>query len=212
MDEAFWQQRWRTPNPAFHEGRPNDRLVQHVSHLGLKAGDTVFVPLCGKAVDLDWLRAQGLHVVGVEYNQGAVEEVFERQDLSPKITQDSDHTRYAADGFTLFVGDFFGLTEEKLGRINAVYDRAALVALTPALRAKYATHIGQIAPKARQLILTFGYDPDHTNGPPHSVSGAEIVEVYGTQYEVALIMNGHVAAFEPQTGQDDRDTWLLSPK
>ena len=112
MEHDFWQEKWKRNEIGFHEAKPNELLLAHCQALGLKAGDKVFVPLCGKTLDLDWLVEQGFLVIGIELNQGAVEEVFERNGLEPEITRTESHLIYKAGGFELVVGDVFTLTLE----------------------------------------------------------------------------------------------------
>ena len=76
MDEAFWQERWRTQQIGFHEGKPNELLAAHVDRFG--RGTRVLVPLAGKAIDLRWLAERGHNVVGVELGAEAIE-AFHRE-------------------------------------------------------------------------------------------------------------------------------------
>ena len=138
MDHEFWHIRWREGRTGFHEGAPNDLLVAHLPALDLKPGAHVFLPLCGKTVDLDWLEAQGFHVTGVELNALAVAAVFERLGRHPDITRHGDLTRYRAGNITLWVGDILTLDAAQIGPVDAVYDRAALVALPETMRPDYA--------------------------------------------------------------------------
>ena len=57
---------WRTGQIAFHQSSVDRSLRRHWPTLGLSAGNRVFAPLCGKSLDLLWLRDQGLEVLGVE--------------------------------------------------------------------------------------------------------------------------------------------------
>ncbi|MEM1400360.1 MAG: thiopurine S-methyltransferase, partial [Pseudomonadota bacterium] len=168
MEEEFWQTRWREQRIAFHENRPNDLLEQHVHRLDLNPGDRVFLPLCGKAVDLDWLADKQLQIVGVEFNQGAVEEVFARRGLTPEVGSFGALTAFQAANLILFVGDFFELTREMIGPIDAIYDRAALVALPDETRSRYVKTLPELTGSARQLLISYDYDQSQTEGPPFS--------------------------------------------
>ena len=64
MDEAFWEARWSLNQIAFHEDKPNSLMLDYFDRLAVRPGDVLFVPLCGKAVDLDWLMSEGFKVVG----------------------------------------------------------------------------------------------------------------------------------------------------
>ncbi|MEM1106473.1 MAG: thiopurine S-methyltransferase [Pseudomonadota bacterium] len=187
MEEAFWQARWRDGKTAFHEGRSNRFLSAHLSVLGLSAGDTVYVPLCGKAVDLDWLLEQGYRVVGAEFNRGAVEAVFERLGLARDERGAGELVSQDGGRLRIFVGDVFDVTAEVLGPVQAVYDRAATVALPPALRARYAGHVAETARGAQQLVISFDYEQSQTEGPPFSVPAGDLARLHAGRYRGEVI-------------------------
>ena len=186
MTHDYWHDRWAAGATGFHEGAPNRLLVEHAGALGLGAGDRVFVPLCGKTRDVGWWRDRGLRVVGAELNEGAVRELFADLGLEPEVTHDGPLRVYATSDLVVFVGDVFDVTAERLGPVDGVYDRAALVALPPDLRARYAAHLAAVTDAAPQLVLCFEYDPAQVDGPPFSVDEAEIERCYGDAYAFEL--------------------------
>ncbi len=211
MDEEFWQARWRENRISFHEAQANNLLIDNFRHLGLRKGDTVFVPLCGKSIDLDWLLTQGLRVVGIDFNRQAAEEVFARLELTPEITEIGPLLRYDTDRITLFVEDFFELDGDDLGDVNAIYDRAALVALPSTTRSKYSERICQLTHCAPQLLITFDYDQTHMDGPPFSVPGEEIQKHYGKNYTIESLISRKISGPLSQRCQGDENVWLLKP-
>jgi len=182
MDPSFWHERWETGRIAFHEGAPNALLTQHWPTLGF--GRRVFVPLCGKAVDLAWLAAEGHEVVGAELEATAVRAFFEEHGLTPQIADEGPLTRYSAPNLTIYQGDIFDLHQDTLGEIDATFDRAALVALPPAMRIRYAQHLMAITGSAPQVLITFEYDNPAMQGPPHSVPPSEVRTHYAASYAV----------------------------
>lgn len=54
MDANFWHQRWGKIDIAFHESEANPLLVKYFKELHLEKGSRVFVPLCGKTLDIAW--------------------------------------------------------------------------------------------------------------------------------------------------------------
>ena len=188
MDANFWQQRWASNQIGFHAEVTHPQLIQHWPSLGLAPGSRVFVPLCGKSLDLVWLRAQGHPVVGVELSPIAIEAFFAERQLTPVLTQDGPFTRYAAGGYTVFCGDYFATTATRLGPFDAVYDRAALIALPPTLRPDYARHLGTLARSAaRVLLITVQYAPEQVTPPPFAVDDSEVLTSYGTDWQVARL-------------------------
>lgn len=158
-----------------------------MKRLGLKPGDTVFVPLCGKAVDLDWLCDLSLVVVGIELNHEAAMSVFARMGLDPEITTIGNLKLLSTEGLKIYVGDFFDLSEELLGEVHAVYDRAALVALPEDIRQNYSKHLASISGNATQLLISYDYDQSQTQGPPFSVPKSTIENLYSDGYEIELL-------------------------
>jgi len=210
MDHDFWLERWQQGRTAFHEGKTNALLSAVFPRLSLNAGDRVFVPLCGKAEDLDWLVAQGCRVVGAELSQMAVEAAFERMGLAPDIDPLGELTRYRAGAVEIFVGDVFRLTAEALGAVDAVYDRAALVALPEAMRRDYARHLIATTAAARQLLIAFEYDQTRMDGPPFSVPETEIRALYAETYALERAVDVDIGGPLAERAGSVRETaWLL---
>ena len=145
-------------------------LAAHLDALALAPGSRIFVPLCGKAVDIPWLLSRGYRVTGVELSDIAVRELFDGMGVAPDISDRGAQACYAADGIEIFTGDLFGLDADRIGTVDAVYDRAALVALPAEMRARYAAHVAEVSRTAPQLVVTFEYDQAAMAGPPFSVS------------------------------------------
>lgn len=178
MNGDYWKARWKQKQIGFHEGKPNALLVKHWPSLALDAA-TAFVPLCGKAEDLAWLRARGHRVIGVELVESAVREFFSEHGLTPNIEPRGELTAFEAEGLTIFVGDFFALTREHLGGATMLYDRAALIALPSPLRERYVKRLHELMPPGtRALIITASYDQSKMDGPPHSVPPDEVRQHY----------------------------------
>jgi thiopurine S-methyltransferase len=184
MDPDFWLARWQNNQIGFHEGAPNTLLKAHFAALGLAPGSRILVPLCGKSHDLHWLRAQGFAVVGAELSRLAVEQFFAELGLTPTQEGIGGLKRFAAGGVTIFAGDIFSLEAATLGPVEAIYDRAALVALPAPLRARYAAHLIALTQAAPQLLVTFEYDQARHQGPPFSVAEPELRALYGATYRL----------------------------
>jgi len=168
MEPDFWRARWGEGRIGFHEGRPNELLVRYAARLG--EARRVLVPLCGKSVDLAYLASLGHEVVGVELVEDAVRAFFSEQGLTPGIDRTGNFTRYTAPRLTLLCGDVFETTRELLGPIDALYDRAALIALPAPLRDRYAAHVRTLLPAGSPaLVVTLEYPDGLFTGPPFSV-------------------------------------------
>jgi thiopurine S-methyltransferase len=173
MNDDFWHQRWATNQIGFHEGAPNRHLVRFWPDV--PAGSRVLVPLCGKSADLAWLAARGHTVVGVELSPVACAAFFAERGVTPVQRAEGAHTAWRAGSVTLLQGDVFDVTDT----FDAVWDRAALIALPPKVRARYAPHVrARLAPGAPMLLVALEYDASRRDGPPYSVPAVEVRELY----------------------------------
>lgn len=210
MDPDFWLTRWRDNRINFHEAVPNTLLTAHFAALGLPGG-RVFVPLCGKSQDMPWLRAQGLAVAGAELSRLAVDQFFAEAGLKPAITQSGALLRYEAEGITIFNGDIFDLDPQNLGPVDAIYDRAALIALPPPLRRRYAAHLATLAGAVPQLLVTLEYDQSLQPGPPFSVPEAELQTLYGATHQLKRLAAREVPGGLKGICPATENAWLLRP-
>lgn len=188
MTQDYWLKRWQENDTQFDQKDPNPQLMEHYGRLKLQEQDRVFVPLCGKSIDMMWLAAQGLQVVGVELSEIAIDQFFQSCGLSATTV---NHGPFICKGFghyQLLIGDFFALTQSQLGPVDAVYDRGSFVALKKTLRAQYARKMCEFLPMGCQyLLLTVNYDNADFQGPPHAISPEEVHELFGEHFSIELI-------------------------
>lgn len=198
MESEFWHQRWASNQIGFHQSEPNPLLRNYWSRLEPAPGQGVFVPLCGKTRDLWWLQEQGHHAVGVELSALAVEAFFAEAGAAAVRQDHGQLQRWHSQEITLFCGDFFALQPADVAACALIYDRASLIALPPAMRRDYAAHLRRLFPQgATMLLITLEYSPSAGNGPPFSVSDAEVRELYGS---VELLASEDMLAANPQMG------------
>ncbi len=211
MEASFWHQKWECNEIGFHQDEVNPLLEAGFSKLNLAKGSRVFLPLCGKTNDIAWLLGAGFRVVGAELSEIAIRDLFQELGLIPEVTELENLRCYSAKQIDIFVGDIFSVTTALIGEVDAVYDRAALVALPALLRVDYAKHVARLAGNAPQFLITFEYDQWLMDGPPFSVSAAEVEQHYARVYALQIAqerqleggLKGRVPAKE--TG------WLLVP-
>lgn len=185
MNPEFWHARWERGEIGWHLDEINTHLLRYWPALALPASARVFVPLCGKTMDMLWLAGEGHRVLGVEISEIAVRELFAQHELSPTVTKVGRFQRWQADELTVLCGDFFDLTSAELADVGAVYDRASLIALPPAQRPAYAKHLKAIAPaQAPMLLITLAYDQREMRGPPFSVHADEVAECFAERYGI----------------------------
>lgn len=195
MKKEFWLERWERGETGFHQDEINPYLVQYWPGLPCSAGGEVFVPLCGKSLDMVWLRRQGCTVLGVELSPIAVQDFFRENGHLPVQVQSGKFESSEADGMRILCGDFFDLTRADVAKVSAVYDRASLVALPPDMRERYARHLVDILPSGTQVLLvTFDYPQAEMQGPPFAVSVKEVEALYGKYADVRLLAQENVLA------------------
>lgn len=202
-----WLDRWREGRIGFHRHEVHPALVHHWAPLGVRPGTKVLVPLCGKSLDMRWLARHDHPVLGIELAPEAIEQ-FVAEGVG-------DVTRYQQGPFSicrqgnveLWCGDFFHFHIDQAAEIGAFYDRAALIALPPATRQRYAFHLAQLVlPGVRGLLITLARAPgDETVGPPYHVSAEEVRELFEPNFQVTHLEDG-----EPEVASGFRESiWAL---
>ncbi len=186
MDASYWHKKWSTGDIGFHQSDYNQLMVKHFPSLDLADGSHVFVPLCGKTRDIAWLLQSGFRVTGAELSETAVKELYADLGLTPQVTQDGVLLRYATPDLVVFVGDVFDVCARSIGSVQAVYDRAALVALPADLRARYAAHVIAETACAPQFLLTFTYDQAAMSGPPFAITADMVADLFDQHYALQL--------------------------
>lgn len=209
MDIDFWLQKWENNTIAFHKSEANPMLVQHFQALSLAKGSRVFLPLCGKTLDIAWLLANGYRVVGAELIEIAIEQLFIELGEEPQISEAGAVKRYSTDNIDIWVGNIFDVSNKRLGAVDAVYDRAALVALPQAVRAQYTMHLKELTNKAPQLLISYEYDQNLMAGPPFSISNEEVKQHYEESYHISLLASIDVPGGLKGQCAAKENVWLL---
>ena len=192
MDTNFWQQRWEKNDIAFHTSEANPLLVKYFKELSLAKGSRIFLPLCGKTLDIAWLLSQGYRLAGAELSEIAIKQLFMELGVEPKISEIDNLYHYSAENIDIFVGDIFNLSSQMLGLVDAIYDRAALVALPAEMRDRYTAHLTKITDRAPQLLICFEYDQNLMEGPPFSVNNEEVEQHYKESYDLTLLASTNI--------------------
>lgn len=189
MEADFWHNRWENNLTGFHLNEVNPHLRANWPKLNMESEARIFVPLCGKTLDLVWLAEQGYQVVGVELSSLAVEAFFSENAIKAERSQTgvAGLELWQSENISLFCGDFFALMPKILGKIDAVYDRASLIALPPAMREDYAVKLTELAQSAPILLVTLEYEQSKMAGPPFSVSQTEVESLYKAKYQTMAL-------------------------
>lgn len=187
----FWSTRWRAGQIGFHREEPNEHLVAEFDRVFTTRG-RVLLPLCGKSVDLSWLGHHFEEVVGIEFVPQAA------HDFAAESGRDHRHGRWddgppsvTVDNVHIVIDDFFACGPDLLGRFDAAYDRAALIAIPPSKRAAYVAHLASfLTSGGRALILTLDYPPALRQGPPFAISDDDMVALWSPHGTLERLSHG----------------------
>lgn len=185
MQISFWQQRWDENQIGFHLPEVNPYLTQFWSQFDSAGQGRVFVPLCGKSLDMIWLAQQGHRVLGVECSDKALQAFFEEQHLDVTHSEYRGFQRHQSGSIEVLEGDFFSLDSDILSDVEIVYDRASLVALPEEMRQQYAELLKQLLPQNVSILLvTVDYDQSAMSGPPFAVSEEEVRALFADAFRI----------------------------
>lgn len=218
MQAEFWLNKWQKNEIGFHLPKAHGWLVSLWPKVNTGATlQTVFVPLCGKSLDLDFFLEQGHKVIANELSEQAVIDVFERLQLPAEITKWVGGKCYSSDKLSIYVGDFFQLTDKEIRHVDCIYDRAALIALPETMRTQYTQHLLALCPSAKQCLITLDYDQQKMSGPPFALTDAEVNEHYEATHLIQELKSADIIENEPRFKQNGlpeliQRVYQLTPK
>jgi len=199
LHHDFWHERWRTGQTGFHQSIVHPLLERWWPSLDVPAGARVYVPLCGKSLDMAWLAGRGHPVVGSELSSIAIHEFFASAQLVEQRATDGDFVRHAAGAFEILEGDALALTPRLTGPLGGFFDRAALVALPPEMREPYFATLSALLPQgAGGLLIAFEYPQEMKGGPPFSVETTEIARLCSGRFSLRELERVDVLAVSPK--------------
>ena len=181
---ANWLEFWENNETNWHSDVVTQELEKYLGLLKLESGDTVFVPLCGKSLDMIYMLNRGFSVIGVEVSEIGIKQFFHENGLDFTISQVGEFNLYSAKNIEIYCGDFFSLTSKHLCGVKAVFDRKSLIALDRNLRQKYVKHLNDIISLGvRILLVTLHYPQHQMSGPPFSVDKSEVASLFSMAFK-----------------------------
>ncbi len=185
MTHYDWLTHWEQDDIPFHFPAVNPLLEKYWPQLNIAKPSHVLVPLCGKTKDLLWLANQGCQVSGVELSPIACESFFVENGLSFSKADHGSYSSYESEKIKLFCGDIFKLPPNLFSTVTAIYDRAALIALSSELRQNYANYLVQLTHySAKQILLIVIESSDQVQGPPYPISLNDLTQLYKDQFSI----------------------------
>lgn len=187
-DNSLWLRIWQQQDTDdFHQSSVNRFLPRFWPAINPDSQSRVFVPLCGKSLDMLWLAEQGHYVIGVELSPIAVRDFFRENRLPAKQRRIGNFTVWQHDKLSIICGDYFALKAADLGRIDTVYDRAALTALPEDLRKRYVAQLRKIVPPTADIFLLTTEDAEAHESPSQIFGVAEEIDaLYAADFDVDL--------------------------
>ena len=193
----YWQKRWSQNEIGWQRDAVHKFLVKYVDELtDYRSNLRVFVPLCGKSLDMLWLADQGHHVVGVDFVKHPIESFFEENNLTFRklckvklaaACEAIDVYKCEEKQITIFCCDLFALTVEDVGgKFDAIWDRSSLSAVLPQVgdRGKrYTKHMRSfLTDKGGYMVESHRYNVDCGGLPPACIPEELMKEIYGDHF------------------------------
>jgi len=182
MNESFWHQCWERNSLGFHQETVHPFLEQYLLPLLNKnetaAQQHVFVPLCGKSLDMVWL-AEYMKVTGAELSEIACRDFFSEKDLDYRQKSQLSFNIFSYENVELWQGDFFQLTQQDITKIDWVYDRAALIALPESMQQQYAHHLIRfLSDETTLFLVTLEFPSEEMSGPPFAIFENDVARLF----------------------------------
>ena len=180
-----WNERWKNQQIGFHKSHIHQMLEKYVDKLiNNRQNLRIFIPLCGKTLDIKWLYDQGHTLVGVEGSEMALQQFFEEQSLeytSETVDTIRGKLYKSKDGrIRLYCCDIYMFNKDIEGQFDGIWDRGSFVAINRQDREKYSIlMLSLMAPNCQYLLDTFDYNEKLYAGPPHYVPVEQILSLYG---------------------------------
>ena len=186
-----WFDRWKDNRIGFHQNEISPYLLKYAHKLN--KNNTVFVPLCGKSLDMLYLSDNFANVIGVELVKDACDAFVKENNLKATIKEkecfvDYKITNKNKENIELLCGDIFDIKPKHIKQSIDIFDRASLVALDKEDRAKYAIlMIELMSVGSKMLLVSLEYKQSERNAPPYSVDEQEIQELYANSCKIEML-------------------------
>ncbi|XP_076821491.1 putative thiopurine S-methyltransferase [Clavelina lepadiformis] len=190
MEANDWLKMWETNNIRFHQNSVHPHLVKHEKNV-FSVNSRIYLPLCGKTLDMNYLSEKGHDVVGCEFSEIAILDFFKEHSIAftCKTVNSSGHEFdiYEATDIkiTIYKGDFFALGSQVTGKFDGIWDRGGFVAVNPSQHGDYAKVIKDVLkPNGKYLLNSCRFPDPNWKGPPHSISQEDMENTFGSHFKI----------------------------
>jgi thiopurine S-methyltransferase len=187
-EEGWASGRYSVLGQCFHKPAVHPLLDRFFTLLELRPGEgnQVLVPLCGKSVDMIYIADQRVNALGLEAISRPIDEFAdlvqnEKLPADERVLHSAAQHHWQRDSQS-FVGIVEGdalcfKSDQDKGPMDAVWDRAALVALRPEDREAYVAMLNRAVKPGGKILLcvvehdiTVSDEDTSPYGPPYSIS------------------------------------------
>lgn len=191
LTQDYWNRRWNVNDTPWNKAYVNPLLTKYIRLLdGGEKDLKIFVPLCGKTIEMKWLFDLGHRVVGVDGFQTALENFFKDHSMDYTVETKNGIPAFTdrSGRITLYCCNIFDFQKTGEGSFDAVWDRASFGAINPEERARYVDLVTALkAPNASHLLELFQYDDRLFKESPLSIPVSKVFEYWGDGYDVKLL-------------------------
>ena len=104
------------------------------------------------------------------------------QGIEVRVVEDPPFTILRSERISLYIGDFFDATAERIGRFDLIYDRAAMIAIPEGRRSLYADRLQSLLePAGCLLLISIEYDALIMEGPPYCIAESDVRSLFDTR-------------------------------
>jgi len=182
----FWRSYWEEDSITWHSPEVSPWLIRHEEALLGCSGTSkrIFVPLCGKAADMVYLLSRGHTVIGAECSGIACADFFAENRI-PNYQREVVRTEplivrhfSSSVSISLYEADIFTLDRNVVGQVDAILDRAALVALHPScIESKYLPLLTSLLDGNGRMLLASVSRLPRPAAPPHVYGTSQIERI-----------------------------------
>jgi len=186
MEKTFWHGVWERNSIGFHQDEVHPFLISQFQSLINNQDKKVFVPLCGKSLDMFFL-AEHMNVIGSELSEIACQDFFSEQNIEYQRQVKGSFVQYSYQNISLLQGDFFQLAKKDIDEVDWIYDRAALIALPESMQVDYVNAIRQLMDAGTKLLLiTLEFPVQELTGPPFPVTEQRVNQLF-SDFQITLL-------------------------
>lgn len=184
-----WQEHWSKQELPWKSSQSDQSFIDAFAALAqrcsLPSPARVFIPLCGDTEVVPALWGKGSQVTALDFIPDAICKLANDFSRVTGVSLEATSEGFVGTRLHLLIKDIFETSF--VSAFDAVYDRAALVALPPDERKIYSQLIySSLAPGGILYLVTNEFDDSLVTRPPYSVSRGEIAELYGELEELSF--------------------------